>query len=196
MHGKEGSTGGYAHRDVKPHNVLLQRDSNKGALDPFHAVLMDFGSARVARMDIRSRTDALKAQEEAESHTTGTYRSPELFDCPSECVLDERTDVWSLGCLLYYMCFGESPFEYVLSQAGGSLALAVISGKIQWPDKGVGYHPAIVDLCRLCLKQELADRPRVDEVIERCVEALDRVAEDEGPAGAAAPAVVPKANMV
>ena len=62
MHGKEGSTGGYAHRDVKPHNVLLQRDSNKGALDPFHAVLMDFGSARVARMDIRSRTDALKAQ--------------------------------------------------------------------------------------------------------------------------------------
>jgi len=29
MHGKEGSTGGYAHRDVKPHNVLLQRDSNK-----------------------------------------------------------------------------------------------------------------------------------------------------------------------
>ena len=62
MHGKEGSTGGYAHMDVKPHNVLLQRDSNKGALDPFHAVLMDFGSARVARMDIRSRTDALKAQ--------------------------------------------------------------------------------------------------------------------------------------
>ena len=62
--------------------------------------------------------------------------------------------------------------------------------------KGVGYHPAIVDLCRLCLKQDLADRPRVDEVIERCVEALDRVAEDEGPAGAAAPAVVPKANRV
>ncbi|QDZ25946.1 serine/threonine-protein kinase [Chloropicon primus] len=176
MHGSGKAGGGYAHRDIKPHNVLLSRDEREeGSLDPYQAVLMDFGSARPARVTIKSRAEALKAQEEAESHTTGTYRSPELFDCPSEIVLDERTDVWSLGCLLYYMCFGESPFEYVLSQAGGSLALAVISGKINWPDKGKGYHPVIVSLCKDLLKQDLSSRPFIDEVIRATEEALDKV---------------------
>ena len=167
----------YAHRDIKPHNVLLSSQS-EDALDPYHAVLMDFGSARPARVSVTSRSGALKAQEEAEAHTTATYRSPELFDCPSEFELDERTDVWSLGCLLYYMCYGESPFEYVLNQAGGSLALAVISGKMSWGAEGKGYHPLVEDLCRLCLRQDLDERPFVDQVLEEAYRALDAVLEE------------------
>lgn len=40
------------------------------------------------------------AQEDAEAHCTAPYRPPELFDVPSHCAVDERVDVWSLGCLL------------------------------------------------------------------------------------------------
>ena len=40
------------------------------------------------------------AQEDAEAHCTAPHRAPELFDVPSHCVVDERVDVWSLGCLL------------------------------------------------------------------------------------------------
>ena len=48
----------YVHNDVKPGNVLLT--CKKG--QPPLAVLMDFGSARLARRQIRSRSEALQLQ--------------------------------------------------------------------------------------------------------------------------------------
>lgn len=35
-----------------------------------------------------------------QAHCTAPYKAPELFDVPSQCTIDERVDVWSLGCLL------------------------------------------------------------------------------------------------
>lgn len=48
----------YAHNDVKPGNVLLTHRKGKSPL----AILMDFGSARPARKEIRSRSEALQLQ--------------------------------------------------------------------------------------------------------------------------------------
>ncbi|GKD42869.1 serine/threonine-protein kinase 16-like protein [Tanacetum coccineum] len=51
----------YAHNDVKPGNVLLTHRKGQPPL----AVLMDFGSARPARKQIRSRSEALQLQTQA-----------------------------------------------------------------------------------------------------------------------------------
>lgn len=150
----------WSHRDLKLENVLLDESNIP--------VLMDFGSTSVSKMCISSRGQALELQEWAAEHCTMSYRSPELFDVPSHIEIDERTDIWSLGCLLYAMAFGASPFEKAFYESGGSVALSVVSGKFSIPKKSEGnpYSPAITRLIRKMLQKDLLKRPFLKEIIK------------------------------
>ncbi|HXS25658.1 MAG TPA: protein kinase, partial [Gemmatimonadales bacterium] len=94
------------HRDIKPANILL---------DSGHALVADFGIARAID----------------EAHTTsgqmiGTpaYMSPEQVDGSEN--LDGRSDLYSLGCVLFEMLVGQPPFR-------GSTVTAVIANRLSSP---------------------------------------------------------------
>lgn len=89
------------HRDLKPANVLLEKSSGR-------AKVTDFGVARI-RDDLR-QLDINGAVTEFEMAVgTPQYMAPEQVASPHE--VDDRTDVFALGAILYEMLSGRTAFE-------------------------------------------------------------------------------------
>jgi len=83
---------GLIHRDIKPGNILLEEG---------HAVVTDFGVARAI-----SGADTEKVTATGMALGTPAYMSPEQATGEE---VDERSDLYSLGCVLYEMLSGEPP---------------------------------------------------------------------------------------
>lgn len=156
---------GYAHRDLKTGNVCLSE-----TMEP---VLVDFGSATEARVEICGQSDAMKLQDEAEEKCSLCYRAPELFQVESYAIIDERTDIWSLGCLLYALCFFKSPFD-VVYERGDSVPLSVLSGKIPIPENSP-YSQELHELILFQLKTNPMERPFIYSVIEKAQDLLAKM---------------------
>ncbi|KAG0473703.1 hypothetical protein HPP92_015560 [Vanilla planifolia] len=151
----------YAHNDVKPGNILVTHRSGQLPL----AILMDFGSTRPAKWEIRSRSEALQLQEWAAEHCSAPFRAPELWDCPSHADIDSKTDIWALGCTLFAIMYGVSPFEYALD-SGGSLQLAIMNAQVKWPSgPNPPYPESLHQFVTWMLHPQPAIRPYIDDII-------------------------------
>jgi len=64
---------------------------------------MDLGSVAPARMTLSTRHDVLVLKDYVSETVTATYRPPEFFEPLVDMRIDERTDIWSLGCTMFAM---------------------------------------------------------------------------------------------
>ncbi|KAH7396052.1 kinase-like domain-containing protein [Cadophora sp. MPI-SDFR-AT-0126] len=170
-----GEIRAYAHRDIKPGNIMIDDDGEQ-------PILMDLGSLAPSPTPITSRSLALAVQDQAAEHSTMPYRAPELFDVKTGSTVDTKVDIWSLGCTLYACLVGKSPFEMRSDETGGSLSLCVLGGDWRFPDEGAGgkkkavnqpgqsedseISESIREVVRKCLKVEPSERPDVNELID------------------------------
>ncbi len=163
---------GLVHRDVKPANILLEKGIER-------AVLTDFGLARAADDVTLTRWGVIAG--------TPQYMSPEQARGEP---LDGRSDLFSLGCVLYEMATGVSPFRT-------DSMLATLRRLVDdAPQSMASIHPelppwfiAIVD--RLLEKNPAArfnSAKEVSELLEGCLAHVQQPQNVPLPAGLAVPA--------
>ncbi|EGV65745.1 Serine/threonine-protein kinase env7 [Yamadazyma tenuis] len=156
----------FAHRDIKPANVMLSAEGLP--------VLVDLGSCSRARLTVKNRQQALTLTDFASEHCTLPYRAPELIDVETNAEITEKTDIWSLGCLLYSCCFGFSPFEKMEIEQGANLTVAISNGRYSIPENTHDYSPDLIKMIESCLVLDSKARPSVDELLEMALESQRR----------------------
>ncbi|HTR19236.1 MAG TPA: serine/threonine-protein kinase, partial [Gemmatimonadales bacterium] len=157
---------GIVHRDIKPENILIQSG---------HAVVTDFGIARAVSV----------AGGPGLTGTGVTVGTP-LYMSPEQIVgdpVDGRSDVYSLGCVLYEMMAGSPPFS-------GTTSLAVLAGHASDPIPSLRRRRADVpEALERTITKALAKQPG-----ERYDSAAALVASLEGAAPRASRRATPRSG--
>ncbi|CAF0801102.1 unnamed protein product [Didymodactylos carnosus] len=141
------------HRDLKVENCLI---SASGFIQ-----LCDFGSATTKTYQ-PDETWSTKKREYVEDEmtkvTTPMYRAPEMLDTYSNYPINEQVDIWALGCLLYYICYIQHPFE-------DSAKLRILNAKYTIPATDTKYI-VLHDLIKMMLQIDPRQRPTIQQLVE------------------------------
>ncbi|XP_044979886.1 serine/threonine-protein kinase MPS1 isoform X2 [Hordeum vulgare subsp. vulgare] len=141
------------HSDLKPANFMLVRGSLK---------LIDFGIAKAIM------NDTTNIQRDAKVGTLN-YMSPEALLCDEQdssgnvFKCGRPTDIWSLGCILYLMVYGKTPFADYTNFWTKFKAVTDRNHKISYPPVD---NPWLIDLMRRCLAWDRDERWRIPQLLQ------------------------------
>ncbi|XP_035153593.2 dual specificity protein kinase TTK isoform X4 [Callithrix jacchus] len=145
---------GIVHSDLKPANFLIVDGMLK---------LIDFGIANQMQPDT---TSIVKDSQVG----TVNYMPPEAIkdmsssreNGKSKSKISPKSDVWSLGCILYYMTYGKTPFQHIINQISKLHAIIDPNHEIEFPD-----IPEIdlQDVLKCCLIRDPKQRISIPELL-------------------------------
>jgi non-specific serine/threonine protein kinase len=160
---------GIIHRDIKPDNIMLRRDGI--------VKVLDFGLAKIAeravnRIEAEAETKPLFHTEPGTVMGTVEYMSPEQA---RGLEVDARTDIWSLGVVLYEMVAGRQPF------VGGNTADIVVAILTSPPPPLVDFDQDVSSrLQRIASRALEKDRTQRYENVQELLNDLSELKKDFG----------------
>ena len=119
---------GITHRDIKPDNIMLRRDGI--------VKVLDFGLAKLTRERPTAETDSLAPTQNFIDTGYGVVLGTAHYMSPEQARgldVDHRSDIWSLGCVLYEMIAGRQPFH-------GQTTIDVMSGILDREPESLMSH--------------------------------------------------------
>jgi len=128
------------HRDLKTLNIFLAKDNS--------IRIGDLGVAKIlsaADTFVRSKVG------------TPYYLSPEVCE---DRPYNNKSDIWSLGCVLYELCTLKHPFE---AKNQAELIVKIVKGKYESLPKR--YSKELADIVHSCLMKDYNKRPSIDDII-------------------------------
>lgn len=148
---KEAHKLGVVHRDLKPQNIMIDRDGN--------ARIMDFGIARSTKTQGMTKTGMMIG--------TPHYISPEQVTGKD---IDQRSDIYSLGIIIFEMVTGKVPFE---GETPINIAFMHKTAKAPDPRKFNAQVP--LDLSRMILKCMEKDKKKRYQSAEEVLSDLRKI---------------------
>jgi serine/threonine-protein kinase len=131
---------GIVHRDLKPENIFVVRDPEVASGE--RAKVLDFGIAKLSgdKAGVKTQTSAMMG--------TPTYMSPE--QCRGAGHVDQRSDVYALGCVLFALLCGRPPFQ------GEGIGDLIVMHLQEAPPTPSSVRPGLP--------------PEIDQIILRCLQ--------------------------
>src|SRR5262249_36276348 len=148
---------GVVHRDIKPENILLESG---------HAVVADFGIATAV-----SGLDGARVTQTGIAVGTPAYMSPE--QALADPGLDGRSDLYSLGCVVFEMLTGGPPLAAETAQRTTARRLTEPAPVVAALRPDVGR--AVSEAVQRVLAADPADRPKTAAVFGELLAEIDRV---------------------